>query len=44
MAALFAAEGAEVIGLDLPEFDLSDAATVAARAGALIGAHRSMCW
>jgi NAD(P)-dependent dehydrogenase (short-subunit alcohol dehydrogenase family) len=37
VAALFAAEGAEVIGLDLPEFDLSDPATVEARARALIG-------
>ncbi len=37
VAALFAAEGAEVIGLDLPEFDLSDVATVEARARALIG-------
>jgi NAD(P)-dependent dehydrogenase (short-subunit alcohol dehydrogenase family) len=37
VAALFAAEGAEVIGLDLPDFDLSDIATVEARARALIG-------
>jgi len=37
VAALFAAEGAEVIGLDLPEFDLSEVATVEARAAALIG-------
>jgi len=37
VAALFAAEGAEVIGLDLPDFDLSDIATVEARAQALIG-------
>lgn len=37
VAALFAAEGAEVIGLDLPEFDLSEVATVEARARALIG-------
>lgn len=37
VAALFAAEGAEVIGLDLPDFDLSDVATVEARARALIG-------
>jgi NAD(P)-dependent dehydrogenase (short-subunit alcohol dehydrogenase family) len=37
VAALFAAEGAEVIGLDLPDFDLADAASVEARAAALIG-------
>jgi NAD(P)-dependent dehydrogenase (short-subunit alcohol dehydrogenase family) len=37
VAALFAAEGAEVIGLDLPDFDLADVATVEARARALIG-------
>ena len=37
VAALFAAEGAEVIGLDLPDFDLSEPATVEARARALIG-------
>ena len=37
VAALFAAEGAEVTGLDLPEFDLDDAATVEARALALLG-------
>ena len=37
VAALFAAEGAEVIGLDLPDFDLSDPATVETRARALIG-------
>jgi len=37
VAALFAAEGAEVIGLDLPDFDLADAATVEQRARALIG-------
>ncbi len=38
-AAIFAIleqDGAEVIGLDLPEFDLADAATVEARAAALI--------
>jgi len=34
VAALFAADGAEVIGLDLPDFDLSDIATVEARAAA----------
>lgn len=39
VAALFAAEGAEVIGLDLPDFDLADIATVEARAAALIGAR-----
>ncbi|MCC6718164.1 MAG: SDR family oxidoreductase [Acetobacteraceae bacterium] len=38
VAALFAADGAEVVGLDLPEFDLSDIATVEARAAALIAA------
>jgi NAD(P)-dependent dehydrogenase (short-subunit alcohol dehydrogenase family) len=37
VAGLFAAEGAEVIGLDLPDFDLADVATVEARARALIG-------
>jgi len=36
VAAVLAADGAEVIGLDLPEFDLADAATVEARAAALI--------
>lgn len=36
VAALFAADGAEVIGLDLPEFNLADAASVEARAAALI--------
>ncbi|CAH2602250.1 SDR family oxidoreductase [Rhodovastum atsumiense] len=39
VAALFMAEGAEVIGLDLPDFDLADAATVEGRASALIGEH-----
>ena len=39
VAALFAAEGAEVIGLDLPDFDLSDIATVEARAARLIAAR-----
>ena len=38
VAALFAADGAEVIGLDLPEFNLADAASVEARAAALIDA------
>jgi len=37
VAALFAADGAEVIGLDLPDFNLADTATVEARAAALIG-------
>ena len=32
VAALFAADGAEVIGLDLPDFDLSDTATIESRA------------
>ena len=36
-AALFAAEGVEVLGLDLPDFDLADTATVEARARALLG-------
>lgn len=39
VAELFAAEGAEVIGLDLPDFDLADIATLEARAQALIGAR-----
>lgn len=39
VAALFAAEGAEIIGLDLPDFDLSDIATVEERAAALIARH-----
>jgi NAD(P)-dependent dehydrogenase (short-subunit alcohol dehydrogenase family) len=39
VAALFAADGAEVIGLDLPDFDLSDIASVEARAAALIAQH-----
>ena len=39
VAALFAADGAEVIGLDLPDFDLSDIATVEVRAAALIARH-----
>ena len=39
VAALFAAEGADVIGLDLPEFDLSDIATIEARASRLIAAR-----
>lgn len=36
VAALFAADGVEVIGLDLPEFDLSDTATIESRAAELI--------
>ena len=32
VASLFTAEGAEVIGLDLPDFDLSDTATIESRA------------
>ena len=39
VAALFEAEGAEVIGLDLPDFDLSDIATLEARVAALIAAR-----
>lgn len=39
VAALFAAEGAEVIGLDLPDFNLADSATVEARALDLIATH-----
>jgi len=39
VAALFEAEGAEVIGLDLPEFDLADIAGLEARAAALIAAR-----
>ncbi len=39
VAALFAADGAEVIGLDLPDFDLSDIATVEDRAAGLIARH-----
>lgn len=36
VAALFAADGVEVVGLDLPEFDLSDTATIESRAAELI--------
>jgi NAD(P)-dependent dehydrogenase (short-subunit alcohol dehydrogenase family) len=36
VAALLAAEGVEVIGLDLPEFNLAEARTVEARAAALV--------
>ncbi len=39
VAALFAADGAEVIGLDLPDFNLADTATVEARAAGLIAEH-----
>lgn len=42
VARLFEREGAEVIGLDLPEFDLSDTATLEARAAALIARHGPM--
>src|SRR6185312_4987514 len=34
---VLARDGVEVIGLDLPDFDLSDTATVESRAAALIG-------
>ena len=37
--ALLTADGAEVIGLDLPDFDLSDTATLEARLQAVITAH-----
>jgi NAD(P)-dependent dehydrogenase (short-subunit alcohol dehydrogenase family) len=36
VAALFAADGAEVVGLDLPEFNLAEVHSVEARAAALI--------
>ncbi len=36
IAALFAAEGAEVLGLDLPEFDLADIDRLEMRAGELV--------
>ncbi len=39
IARILEQDGAEVIGLDLPEFDLADAATVEARAAALIAAR-----
>ena len=39
VAALFAADGAEVIGLDLPDFDLADIASIEARAAVLIAQH-----
>jgi NAD(P)-dependent dehydrogenase (short-subunit alcohol dehydrogenase family) len=38
-AALFAAEGAEVIGLDLPEFDLADTGGIEAALAGLITRH-----
>jgi NAD(P)-dependent dehydrogenase (short-subunit alcohol dehydrogenase family) len=37
VAALFAAEGAEVIGLDLPEWDLADIPELERRAGSALG-------
>ena len=39
VACLFEAEGVEVIGLDLPEFDLSDIVALEARASALVAAR-----
>lgn len=39
IARVLAADGVEVIGLDLPEFDLSDPATVEARATEIIAAR-----
>ena len=39
IAATLAEDGAEVIGLDLPEFDLADTPTLEARAAALIERH-----
>jgi NAD(P)-dependent dehydrogenase (short-subunit alcohol dehydrogenase family) len=39
VAALFAADGVDVIGLDLPAFDLADIDTVESRAAALIAAR-----
>ena len=39
IAATLEADGAEVIGLDLPDFDLSDIATLEARAAALVAAR-----
>ena len=39
VARILAADGVEVIGLDLPEFDLADAASVEARAATLIAAR-----
>lgn len=39
VAELFAADGVEVIGLDLPDFDLSEIGTVEARVAAIIEAR-----
>jgi NAD(P)-dependent dehydrogenase (short-subunit alcohol dehydrogenase family) len=39
MAAVLEADGVEVIGLDLPDFDLSDPARVEERAAALLARH-----
>jgi len=39
IAATLAHDGAEVIGLDLPEFDLADTATLDARAAAVVAQH-----
>jgi NAD(P)-dependent dehydrogenase (short-subunit alcohol dehydrogenase family) len=39
IAATLARDGAQVVGLDLPEFDLSDTATLEARAAALVRDH-----
>jgi NAD(P)-dependent dehydrogenase (short-subunit alcohol dehydrogenase family) len=39
IASMLEADGAEVIGLDLPEFDLAETATLEARVGDLIAAH-----
>ena len=39
VAAMFAADGAEVIGLDLPDFDLADIATLESRVAVLIAEH-----
>ena len=39
IAATLARDGAVVTGLDLPEFDLSDTATLEARAAAVVAEH-----
>ena len=39
VAEVFSADGVEVIGLDLPDFDLADVGTVEARVAALIAAR-----
>ena len=39
IAALFAREGAEVIGLDLPEFDLSEVESIEPRVATLVARH-----